>query len=228
MNQRQKLTIQSWRLFTAVWMIFSLLLATSILSAAETEKPVKPKVFVDFEDQQAVKLRPNEAQAGIVSVDGGHALEITTEAAASWPGVLIESRDGKWDLSGFDVVKMDISNPQDEAVRVLLSINNPGAEGQRNNNSESVNVLPHDKGVLVVPFGMWHGTSGHALDLKNIVSVKVLLDKPGRSHRFLVDNIRAVRFRPQRNAKDLRRSVFQAVETGVRPRHKPGQCPGSA
>jgi endoglucanase len=194
MNQRQRLTIYSWRLFPAVWLSIGLLLATSILAAAETEKPVKPKVLIDFEDQQAFKLHPNEAQAGVVSVDGGHMLEITSEAAASWPGVLIEAREGKWDLSGFDAVKMDISNPQDEAVRVLLSINNPGAEDQRNNNTESVTVPPHDKGVLVVPFGMWHGTSGHPLDLKNIVSVKVLLDKPGRSHRFLVDNIRAVRF----------------------------------
>ena len=48
--------------------------------------------------------------------------------------------------------------------------------------------------MLTVPFGMWHGSPGHNLDLTNIVSVKVLLDRPGRSHNFLVDNIRAVCF----------------------------------
>jgi aryl-phospho-beta-D-glucosidase BglC (GH1 family) len=149
---------------------------------------------VDFEDAQAVKLQPMQAQAARVTSDGGHALEIVTEAGASWPGVLIEPREGKWDLSGFDAVKMDVSNPQDVPVRVLLCINNPGAEGQLNNNAEAVIVPPRDKAVLVVPFGIWHGSSGHVLDLKNIVSVKVMLDRPGRSHRFLVDNIRAVCF----------------------------------
>ena len=89
---------------------------------------------------------------------------------------------------------MDVANPQDVPVRVLLSVNNPGADGQNNNNTESVTVPPKGKAVLTVPFGMWHGSPGHNLDLANIVSVKVLLDRPGRSHSFLVDNIRAVCF----------------------------------
>ncbi|MGD0383565.1 MAG: cellulase family glycosylhydrolase [Thermoguttaceae bacterium] len=151
-------------------------------------------MLADFEDHQAVKLNPNEAEIRSVPVGGGHALEITTQAAASWPGVIIELNKGKWDLSRFDAVEMDVDNPQDAAVRVLLSINNPGADGEKNNNTESVIVPPRAKAVLTVPFGMWHGNPVHNLDLKNIVAVKVFLDRPGRSHRFLVDNIRAVSF----------------------------------
>ncbi len=177
-----------------IWMSFGLPLGISITSAAETEKMVKPLVLVDFENPQAVKLQPNEAEAKIVPLASGHALEITTQAAASWPGVLIEPGKGKWDLSPFDSVEMDVRNPQDAAVRVLLSVNNPGADGQHNCNVESVTVPPRGKAVLVVPFGMWHGSPGHDLDLKHIVSVKVLLDRPGRSHHFLVDNIRAIFF----------------------------------
>ncbi|MGA2061883.1 MAG: glycoside hydrolase family 5 protein [Thermoguttaceae bacterium] len=194
---KQKFNILGWLLPTFFLAGVGLLLAINIFAAAaedKEEKIVPPKMLADFEDQQAVKLNPNECEAKRAMVDGGHALEIVTQAEASWPGVLIEPRQGKWDLSPFDAVEMDISNPQDAAVRVLLSVNNPGAEGQKNNNTESVTVPPRAKAVLVVPFGMWHGTSGHNLDLKNIVSVKVLLDKPGRSHRFLVDNIRAVCF----------------------------------
>jgi aryl-phospho-beta-D-glucosidase BglC (GH1 family) len=104
----------------------------------------------------------------------------------------MEPRQGPWDLSGFDAVEMDVRNLDDVPVRVLLSINNPGADGQKNCNTESVTVSERGKAVLVVPFGMWHGASGHPLDLKQIVSVHVLLDRPGRSHRFEVDNIRAV------------------------------------
>jgi aryl-phospho-beta-D-glucosidase BglC (GH1 family) len=160
-------------------------------AAVDTEKTVKPLVMVNFEHPQAIKLQPGEADAKIVAADGGHALDITTQATASWPGVLIEPLQGGWNLSAFDCVEMDVRNPEDAAIRVLLSVNNPGADGRRNCNVESVTVAPRGKAVLVVPFGMWHGTGGHDLDLKNIVSVKVMLDRPGRAHHFLVDNIRA-------------------------------------
>ena len=156
--------------------------------------PAKPRVVVDFEDAKSVTLRPMQAEAAQVPLDGGQALQITTQADASWPGVLIEPRAGVWDLSGFDAVEMDVRNPQDVPVRVLLSINNPGADGQRHCNTEAVNVPPHDKAVLTVPFGMWHGNPSHPIDLKNVVSFYVLLDRPGRSHRFVVDNIRTVVF----------------------------------
>ena len=92
-----------------------------------------------------------------VPLDGGQALQITTEAAASWPGVLIEPAAGKWDLSDFDAVEVDIQNPQDVPVRVLLSVNNPGADGRHHCNTASVIVPRRGKATLVVPFGTWHG-----------------------------------------------------------------------
>ena len=193
-NWRINMKIPGLWLQPVFWIVVGLLSAANISAVAAEDKIPRPRMLVDFEDSQAVKLIPNEAEARSVPVGGGHALEITTQAAASWPGVLIEPSKGKWDVSRFDAVEMDVDNPQDAPVRVLLSINNPGAEGQNNNNTESVTVPPRAKAVLTVPFGMWHGNPGHQLDLKNIVSVKVLLDKPGRSHRFLVDNIRAVSF----------------------------------
>jgi len=176
-----------------VWACVAALAAAAVTAAAGAEgRTKKPRVIVDFEDAQAVRLSPGQAQATRVSSAGGHALQITTDAKASWPGVLIEPRQGPWDLSGFDAVEMDVRNLDDVPVRVLLTINNPGADGQKNCNTESVTIEERGHGVLVVPFGMWHGSSGHTLDLKKIVSVHVLLDRPGRSHRFEVDNIRAV------------------------------------
>jgi aryl-phospho-beta-D-glucosidase BglC (GH1 family) len=165
---------------------------TSTAVAAENTTP--PRMIVDFENPQTIKINPNEAKANLVPLAGGHALEITTDAAASWPGVTIQAREGKWDLSGFDAVKMDVHNPQDVIVRVLLCINNPGADGKKNASEEAINVPAHGKAVLVVPFGIWFGSPGSVLDLKNIVSVRVMLDRAGRSHRFMVDNIRAVSF----------------------------------
>jgi endoglucanase len=167
-------------------------LGAPALHAAAAAAKVKTRVMADFEDAQAVTLKPAGAEATRVAVDGGQALQISTEAAAAYPGVVIEPREGKWDLRGFDRVEMDVHNPQDKAVRVLLSVNNPGADGQRNCNTESATVPPRGKGTVVVPFGMWHGNPGHPIDQGNVVAVQVMLDKPGQAHRFIVDNVRAM------------------------------------
>jgi endoglucanase len=170
------------------------LLFTLAPIAAFGKSPAKPKVIVDFKNTKSIKLSPMQAKSALTLHDGKQALQVTTEATASYPGVLIEPRDGKWDLSGFDAVEMDVYNPEDVSVRVLLSINNSGANGRNHCNTESVNVPPHGRATLVLPFGTWHGDVGHPIDLKNIVSVQVMLDRAGRSHRFMVESIRAVRF----------------------------------
>jgi endoglucanase len=110
--------------------------------------------------------------------------------------VNIIPREGKWDLAGFDRVEMGIVNPQDVPVRVLLSIDNPGSDGRQHCNFESVTVGPGQRRTLVIPFRTWHGELSHPLDQTNIVSLKAFLDQPGRAHRFVVENIRAVPFDP--------------------------------
>ncbi|OYV82824.1 MAG: hypothetical protein B7Z73_16770, partial [Planctomycetia bacterium 21-64-5] len=182
-------------------------LAMSDVSTA-AEPPPGPRMLVDFRDKQAVTLRPAQAKAEIKRNGAGPVLEVTTDADAAYPGVYIEPRDGKWDLSEFDGVEMDVRNPQDVSVRVLLSVNNPGADGRNHCNVESATAPPHGKATVVVPFGVWHGDPGHPLDLKNIVSFEVLLDRPGRAHHFFVETVRAVRFDAQ--SQEYERDPFYA------------------
>jgi endoglucanase len=164
-----------------------------IPTVAFGENPAKPRVLVDFKNAKDIKISPIQATAVMTQNAGKPALQITTEAAASWPGVLIERREGKWDLRGFEGVEMDVYNPEDVPVRVLLSVNNPGADGRNHSNAEGVNVPRRGRATLVLLFGTWYGDK-RPIDLRRIVSLQVMLDKPGRSRRFLVNNIRAVRF----------------------------------
>ncbi|HEX4144655.1 MAG TPA: glycoside hydrolase family 5 protein [Pirellulales bacterium] len=172
------------------------LLAVALLAehAAADDKVPAPRVVVDFGAPQAFTLHAEQAETAMVPSKSGLRLQITTDAKASWPGVNIFPRAGNWDLSGFDRVEMGVVNPQDVPVRVLLNIDNPGSDGRQHCNAASVTVAPQQHAMLVVPFGTWHGDSTHPLDQKNIVSLKVLLDQPGRGHRFLVENIRALPF----------------------------------
>ena len=177
----------------------ALLCALSLLAAlpaprAIAGKPTPPRVLVDFENPALVRVQPSESVAKIASTGGKQALQITTKAEAAYPSVLLVPQAGKWDLSGFEGVEMDVVNPQDCEVRVLLAINNPGADGAHHCNVESASIKARGKGKVSVPFGVWHGSSGHDLDLKNVVSLAVLLDRPGKAHTFLVTRISAVRF----------------------------------
>ena len=170
------------------------------------------RAIVDFKDASALRIRADRAETAAVSVDGGRGLQITTDAEADWPAVVIEPSAGKWDLSGFDAVEMDVRNPQDVAVRVLLCLNNPGADGRKHCNVESAIVPPRDRATLAVPFGTWHGDLGHPIDQKNIVSVQVLLDRPGRSHRFIVYDIRAVPFDRRRMKEVFSDPFYRQLE----------------
>src|SRR5487761_1175009 len=158
------------------------------------EKTPPPRVLVDFRDAKSFTLRPDKAQAKLAQDEKVPALDVTTDADAPYPGVFIEPAAGKWDLAAFEGVEMEVRNPQDVSLRVLLSVNNPGADGRNHCNVESVTVPAGGKATLVVPFGVWHGDPNHPIDQANIVSLEVLLDRPGRAHHFLVDSIRAVKF----------------------------------
>ncbi len=177
--------------------------------ADDAAKP--PRVLVDFSDAKAQKLSGNQAKFKPTNLDRGRGIEITTDAAAQYPSVQFEPAAGKWDLTGFEAVEMEVRNPQDVPVRVLLSVNNPGADGRNHCNVESATILPRDKGTVTVPFGSWHGTLNHPLDLTNIVSLSVLLDKPGKSHTFIVGQIRAVRFDEGRFAELAAEPFFKQM-----------------
>ncbi|HVX12817.1 MAG TPA: glycoside hydrolase family 5 protein [Pirellulales bacterium] len=175
------------------------------------DKPVKPKSFVDFGDAASFHLRGAQAQGTLIKGDGGTALDIRTDADAAYPGVFIDPQQGKWDLAEFDAVEMDVRNPQQVSVRVLLSINNPGANGREHCNVESVTVPAGGKATLIVPFGMWHGDPDHPIDRANVVSLQVLLDRPGRAHHFQVDAIRATSLDAAGAATFLNDPFFQRL-----------------
>jgi endoglucanase len=165
------------------------------------------RVVVGFEDTAHLKFEKRGLNHRVVTVGDGKALEISGAAGRGYPAVALKSTPGPWDLGEYDVVLMDVENLADTPVRVLLSLNNPGADGRRHCNTESVAVPPRGRGVLRVPYGMWHGSSGRWIDRSAIESVVVLMDNPADSYRFRVDNIRTVRYARTRMT-DLYSSAF--------------------
>ena len=133
-------------------LLFAILLLGRLAVAAE-KGGSEPRVLVDFRKPDSVKLRPDEAKTERLADAAGSGLTITTDAGAAYPGVYIEPSGGKWDLTAFDGVEMDVRNPQSVAVRVLLCINNPGANGRDHCNVESVTVPPRGKSLVCRSIG---------------------------------------------------------------------------
>ncbi|MBN8626336.1 MAG: glycoside hydrolase family 5 protein [Planctomycetes bacterium] len=163
---------------------------------AAAEPSAGSLTLVDFENADAVRLVDNQASGSLKESihrpETGVVLEVVTEATADYPSVRIEPTAGPWNLSGYENVTATVQNLDDAPLRVLLCVNNPGADGLHGCSVASLALGPQESGVLTVWLGLWHGEA-RPLDLAQITSLEVLLDKPGRGHRFLIDDIQAAR-----------------------------------
>ncbi len=169
----------------------------------------KPLVMFDFEDAGVLRLASVNADAKFGLVDaagGGKALRIETGHREPWPGITIKAPKGKWDLSTYRRVKMDVRNLGAGSATVCLRVDNPGADGQKNCVTGSIQLDGGKSGTLSVEFtstpfrltppvkivGM-RGTPGAAgrLDPTNVTQVLVFAPQPKADQVFAVDNIRA-------------------------------------
>lgn len=172
-----------------------------------TDRVASSRMVVDFEPGSAIQVIPSALKGGVVAAGSGHVLEIESHARGGYPRAEIRPASGRWDLGEYDVVLMDVENLDNAPVRVLLSLKNPGSDGRRRCNTEAVTVPAKSRGVVRVPYAVWHGRSGHMIDRGNITGISVLLDKPSRYHHFTVDNIRAVTYQ-RIKMSDLHKSAF--------------------
>ncbi len=136
------------------------------------------------------------------------ALRITTPARKDWPGVVIKAPEGKWDLSAYEYISVDIHNIDTHDIDVFIRVDNPGATGLKNCITERAFVQPDQRVTLTIPlkrisdstirlFGM-NGypqglyPDGVGLDLTNIVAITPFTGKgTPRDNIFEISNIYA-------------------------------------
>jgi aryl-phospho-beta-D-glucosidase BglC (GH1 family) len=185
------------------WMSFffmaTVMIALPASSAAEPDATTK--TLIDFKDPDAIRIIPNQAAFEYSSPAGATQLNLKTSAAAQYPSVRIEPKAGPWNLEGYEFVTARIVNHEQAPLRVLLSANNPNADGRNGCSTASLALGPGEKGTVTVTLGIWHGER-KPFDANNVTSVDILLDKPGRSHLFAVIDVQAAR----RETFDLERA----------------------
>ncbi len=138
------------------------------------------------------------SQSGSLRVETGH--------QSQWPSITLKSPAGKWDLSKYEYVSIDLKNVGTEQVAVFCRVDNPGADGRKNCVTDSITLNPQTTGTLMVRLfpvpwrlsepveliGM-RGAPQHSgnIDPSNVIQLLVFVSKPSVDYVFEIDNIRA-------------------------------------
>ena len=171
------------------------------LSAAQKSQSL---VFFDFgKDFDVKSVITSDAN---VTISEAGALRILTFHKEQWPGITLRAPAGKWDLSKYEYVSIDVKNIGSQQVTVYCRVDNPGSDGDKNCVTDSVTMGAGTAGTLVVPVfpGPWRlsnpvelvgmrGTPVHSgkLDPANVTQLVVFINKPSTNYVFEIDNVRA-------------------------------------
>jgi hypothetical protein len=133
-------------------------------------------------------------------------LHISTGHEKPWPGITLKAPVGKWDLSKYEYISIDVKNVADGPVTVSCRVDNPGADGNKNCVTDSITLAGREQGMLTVQIfpvpwklseplelvGM-RGYPIHAgkVDTSNITQMLFFVTRPSIDHVFEIGNIRA-------------------------------------
>jgi hypothetical protein len=188
--------------------IFLLIIISSILTngniAMSASRQGQSLVLFDFNRAFDVgSIITNDAN---VTLSEDRALRVETGHTNRWPGITLKAPAGRWDLSKYEYVSIDIKNQGTKAVTVSCRVDNPGADGRENCVSDNINLNPNTAGTLVVrlfptPWRLSEpveliGMRGAPVysgkvDPANITQLLVFVTKPDINHVFDIKNIQA-------------------------------------
>jgi hypothetical protein len=144
-----------------------------------------------------------DAKANL-SQDG--TLRVETGTKQNWPGITLKAPEGKWNLSKYEYITVDIKNIDTKPVTVYCRVDNPGADGSNNCVTDSIAITPNSAEKLTVRLypteyqltepvkliGMRQGPAQKGkLDASNVTQLLVFVSRPATKHTFKIDNIRA-------------------------------------
>jgi hypothetical protein len=174
-------------------------LAPLLLTAATAATPaLAQKVLLDLDkDHVAAQVKAHDADVRL----GEHGLRVATGHREPWPGITIRAPEGRWDLSAFTEVLLDVKNVGQDSIEVNLRVDNPGADGVKHCLTARASLDPGQCKTLSVAlackplFGMRGYPPGYgeksSVDPAIVNQVVVFLAKPQADHVFEIAGLRA-------------------------------------
>ena len=185
-----------------------IVLAT-LLVLADLSRAVAAEDLLIIDRQFDLKnIATQDATVSQANRASGPALRVVTGQRQQWPGVTLRAPDGHWDLSAHGQVAVTLRNTGTNDVRISCRVDNPGADGAKNCVTDSIALAPGRSGTLKVTLkrasdgklgGKLFGMRGYpvtpggpgTVDPKNITQILLFVNKPGASHAFELEDIRA-------------------------------------
>ncbi|MHC4534944.1 MAG: beta-galactosidase [Planctomycetota bacterium] len=190
------------RIIFVLFIISILLISGSVVVSASQQSPS----LVLFDFSQAFDSGSVITSDAKVTLSQNRTLRVETGHKNQWPGITLKAPAGKWDLSKYGYVSIDVKNLGSKPVTISCRVDNPGADGRKNCVTESITLNPRSAGTLVVRLfptpwrlsepveliGM-RGAPVHSgkVDASNITQLLVYVAKPDIDHVFEIKNIRA-------------------------------------
>jgi hypothetical protein len=143
-----------------------------------------------------------------IAQEAGHGIRVTTGHMQDWPGITLSAPAGRWDLTPYAQVVLQLKNVGTNPVTVSCRIDNPGGNGTTNSVAHSITLQAGQKGMLQVALKRAHddqlggklfGMRGYPVALRgpgtidpgDITQLLVFVGKPSAEHQFELQEIRA-------------------------------------
>ena len=186
-------------------------LATAACLPLHQADAAQAKTLFDFDAGfDAAKVPHTDCKVSKVKRGDGSALAVATGHKEPWPSVTLKAPGGRWDLSTFDRIALDIRNTGPNAVTVNCRADNAGADGTNHCNTGRLTLAPGKSGTLEVRFkrkaavvagvklfGMracpvsGDGKAAGRIDPSRVIGLMIFVARPHEDHAFEIDTIRA-------------------------------------
>ncbi|RLC76771.1 MAG: hypothetical protein DRJ03_27980, partial [Chloroflexi bacterium] len=117
----------------------------AIALAAAASKPMVlfgPGWPFDLDTVVTVDSRATLSKAGALRIETGH--------TRPWPGITLKAPDGKWDLSAYNRLCLDVKNLGTEPLTLSCRLDSPHANATSNRVTGRIALAPGAAGTLTV------------------------------------------------------------------------------
>ncbi len=118
-------------------------------------------------------------------------LKVVFAAGANYPNIQFPVPRGGWNLSAFDRIEVEITNPGPKTVTPHLRVDNPGHWKDEPWNTQRQGIPPGETRTLALVFGQDNGAPGFALNPARVIGIQLFLVHPKQDTTLVISGLKA-------------------------------------
>ena len=165
--------------------------ATSSATPSAANKPsVSGEIFSFEKPDLNATHADNGATLSVANQNGKSAIKVDLPITTGYPGLTFPGPAGGWDLSDYDGVQIDLTNPGTAEVAMTMRADNAGDGKQSPWSVQVFRIKPGKTETCKVVFGRAFGGPGFALDKAHVTAIKLYATPPKAPFTVLLSNLK--------------------------------------